>query len=50
MTSSRNYNVNRVLDGETDSFENELNSLLMKYGAEMETETFDEGCGSEING
>ena len=38
---SRNYNVNRPLDGNTADFEMKMTKLIESYGAEMQTETFD---------
>ncbi len=41
IEGSRNYNVNRPLDGGTEEFEKELENLLKCYDCEMQTETFD---------
>ncbi len=39
---SRNYNINRIIDSETEKFEKCLYELLDKFGlATIETETFD---------
>lgn len=41
MIPNRNYNLNRQIDTHTEEFERELDALCEKYGAEMETETFE---------
>ena len=41
ISSSRNYNINRKLDNNTQEFENELELLIAKFNANMETETFE---------
>ena len=38
--ASKNYNVNRVTDNDTEAFEEELEKLLSKYEADCEVETF----------
>ena len=37
----RNYNLGREVDAKTADFERELEALVNKYDAEMETESFD---------
>lgn len=45
MESTRNYNLNRVLDDKTEEFEAKLDKLREEYSAYMETETFQKESG-----
>jgi len=37
----RNYNIGREIDNKSEEFELELSSLIEKYDAYMETESFE---------
>ena len=37
---SRNYNLNRRIDSETEQFERDLEELCTKYEVDIETESF----------